>query len=112
MTEKEAIRHLINDCLLGIWSDDSIQATRVLEEYIIHTDVLEQENANLKERLEETEQQLAYECGCNAELVDTQNQNEELKQIIKENFDVNRVGVYFKYDAPVMEEEIKKVLNK
>ena len=33
----------------------------------------------LKERIEELEQQLAYECGCNAELVDTQLENEKLK---------------------------------
>lgn len=37
----------------------------------------------LKERIEELEQQLAYECGCNAELVDTQLENEKLKKAIE-----------------------------
>ena len=37
-----------------------------------------------------------------------------LKEIIKENFGynpINLVQIYFKYDGPVMEKEIKKVLT-
>lgn len=36
----------------------------------------------LKMRIEELEGQLAYECECNKELVDTQNENERLKTLL------------------------------
>lgn len=45
----------------------------------------------LKERIEELEQQLAYECGCNAELVDTQLENEKIK---KKLAIINRFGKF------------------
>jgi cell division septum initiation protein DivIVA len=68
----------------------------------------------LKERIEELEQQLAYECGCNAELVDTQLENEELKKIIKENFIITSDTVVFKFDSylPAMADKIKEFLKK
>ncbi len=35
----------------------------------------------------------------------------KLEEIIKDNFDYSNIlGVYFKYDSPVMKEEIKEVL--
>lgn len=47
-------------------------------------------NEDLKNKVEELEGQLAYECGCNSELVDTQNkceilekENQMLKALIK-----------------------------
>lgn len=69
----------------------------------------------LKERIEELEQQLAYECSCNAELVDTQLENQKLKKIIKENFWIfNNDEVLFRFNehTPVMQEEIKEILIK
>ena len=68
----------------------------------------------LKERIEELEQQLAYECGCNTELVDTQLENEKLKKIIKENFCIVENEVIFKFNenSPTMQEEIKEILKK
>lgn len=35
----------------------------------------------------------------------------KLEKVIKENFDCNEQGVFFKYDGPVMEDEIEEVLK-
>lgn len=45
---------------------------------VINERKLKTENEELKARVEELEQQFAYECGCNAELVETQKKNERL----------------------------------
>ena len=44
-------------------------------------------------------------------LEELKKENQKLKEIIKDNFDYNRFGVFFVYDAPVMEKEIKEVLK-
>ena len=98
MKSDVAIKALKNDCMLGIWSDSSIEAIQYLEQ-------LEKENRELKEINEQLE-------GCNKEVsvyayqlaMEKQvlkEENEKLNQaikILKDNFPIKFLG-YNKYGA-------------
>ena len=48
MDNLAALKHLKNDCMLGIWSDDSIQAIDIIQKDLERLEQLEQENKYLK----------------------------------------------------------------
>ena len=65
----------------------------------------ERVKSDLIAKIEELEQQLAYECGCNAQLVDLQNEREKIKNTIRKAIDLLSV------DGKGTKQEVKKILS-
>lgn len=88
MTSIEALDNILS-CSVSLGYDTDYDPPRYCGDVCVGTIYLEEEKI-IREDLEKLE---------------------KLKEIIKENFDYNSNGVFLKYNLPVMEDEIKEVLE-
>lgn len=77
----------------------------IIDYFRLSCEKLGEENEELKAKNEELGQQLAYECGCNAQLVELQEENEKLKKAIHKAIELLSI------DGKGTKQQVKKLLS-
>ena len=115
MTSKEALKDISYLILQEVdnlkYKDLWKEALNTIKQDLERLEAFEKENVELRQEVSALED-YSYDVDCEKELLIKE--NEKLKKIIKENFWVfNNDEVLFKFNEniPVMQEEIKEVLN-
>lgn len=83
MNSLEALKHLINDCNLIFWYDNTSKAIEIIKQDLERLKVLEEENKQLKAKLDRSLPKVVIRNTLDNVLPSLEEENEKLKQAIE-----------------------------